>query len=104
MAETLEEGAAISAVAQRHGVSASQVLAWRKAARKQALAAAACPAFVPAALERRQEAGAKARMGYGPLLIEVEMEGAKIRIPPDAAPKTIQAVLEALLGLPERRR
>jgi hypothetical protein len=43
-------------------------------------------------------------MGYGPLLIEVEIEGAKIRIPPDAVPKTIQAVIEGLFGLPKRRR
>ena len=43
-------------------------------------------------------------MGDGPLLIEVEIEGAKIGIPSDAAPKTILAVFEGLSGMPKRRR
>ncbi len=100
VAETLEPGAAVSEVAQRHGVSASQVFSWRKAARKQAAVPAAYPALVPAAIEPRL--GTPVRMGYG--LIEVEIEGAKIRIPPDAAPKTVLAVLEGLSALPKRRR
>jgi transposase len=103
VAETLEAGAAVSEVAQRHGVSASQVFSWRKAARKQAAAVtAACPAFVPAAIEPGPST--PVRVGCGHLLIEVEIEGAKVRIPPDAAPKTVLAVLEGLSGLPKRRR
>jgi transposase len=100
VAETLEPGAAVSEVAQRHGVSASQVFSWRKAARKQAAVPAAYPAFVPAAIEPGPST--PVRMGYA--LIEVEIEGAKIRIPPDAAPETVLAVLEGLSVLPKRRR
>src|SRR5271166_6228113 len=85
VAETLEAGAAVSEVAQRHGVSASQVFSWRKAVRKQAAVPAAYPAFVPAAIEPGPST--PVRMGYGPVMIEVEIEGAKIRIPPDAVPK-----------------
>ena len=81
VAETLEPGAAVSEVAQRHGVSASQVFSWRKA--QAGRVPAAYPAFVPTVIE--PEPSTSVRMGYG--LIEVEIEGAKIRIPPDAAPR-----------------
>jgi len=103
VAEALKEGAVISEVARRHNVASSQLFTWRKAAREQALAEAeARTAFVPVAVEQAQ--AALVRMSHGASMIEVEIEGAKLRIPPDAAPRTIQAVIEALGALPERRR
>jgi transposase-like protein len=38
VAEALEEGAVVSAIARRHSVAPRQVFAWRKAAREQASA------------------------------------------------------------------
>jgi transposase len=103
VAETLEEGAAVSAVAQRHGVAASQVFAWRRAACQQTSRAARLT-FAPVAIGPAAEAGTPVGLGYSPSLIEVEIEGAKLRIPQDAAAKTVRAVMDGLLGLLKRRR
>jgi transposase len=102
VAEAFEEGAVVSEVARRHNVAASQVFTWRKAARQRALAEEAQTAFVPVSICHAQPT--PLRMNHGPSMIEVEIEGAKIRIPPDAAPKTIEAVIEGLSALPKRRR
>jgi transposase len=103
VAETLEEGAAVSAVAQRHGVAASQVFAWRRAACQQASRRARLT-FAPVAIGPAAEAKATVQVGYSAALIEVEIEGAKLRIPPDAAAKTVQVVMDGLLSLLKRRR
>jgi transposase len=92
VAETLEAGAAVSAVAQRHGVAASQVFAWRRSACQQASSATRLT-FAPVAIGPAAEAKTPVQVGYSPPLIEVEIEGAKLRIPPDAAAKTVQVVL-----------
>jgi transposase len=95
VAESFEEGAVVSEVARRHNVATSQLFTWRKAAREQASAESEVQtAFVPVAVSHAQPA--PVRMNHGPSMIEVEIEGAKIRIPPDASPKTIEAVIEGL--------
>jgi transposase len=101
VAESFEEGAVVSEVARRHNVAVSQLFTWRKAARDQALAEAEVQtAFVPVAVSNARPA----RMNHASPMIEVEIEGAKIRIPPGAAPKTIAALIEGLSALPARRR
>ena len=56
VAETLEPGASVCAVARRYGVHASQLFAWRKAAREGALqdepnTFAIGPAFTPVVVQ-----------------------------------------------------
>jgi transposase len=105
VAETLEEGAVVSAVARRHGVAASQVFAWRKAAQKQSLSLPAqAAAFAAVALDRPPMTGTAVREPPPPFAIEVEMKGAKLRIPLHASREAILAVMDGLLGVPKRRR
>ena len=47
VAETLQPGASVSAVAQRHGLHPSQLFAWRKAARDGRLVTERGEGFVP---------------------------------------------------------
>lgn len=47
VAETLQPGASVSAVAQRHGMHPSQLFAWRKAARDGRLIADGSVEFAP---------------------------------------------------------
>jgi len=102
VAETFEEGAVICEVARRHNIASSQLFAWRRAARERALETEASTPFVPVTIEQAQAAAV--RTSHGPSMIEVEIEGAKIRIPTDAAPKTVKALIEGLSALPKRRR
>jgi len=103
IAEALEEGAVVSAIARRHGVAPSQVFAWRKAAREQALALGApTPLFAPVIFEERKASAPSA--GAEPLLlIEVEACGAKLRIPANASRDAILAVMEGLAAFTRRR-
>lgn len=106
--ETLVPGAAVSEVARRHGLSPQQIFGWRREARRVFDAgSAASPAFVPVIVEppsigvpqnlpkppRRKRAAA--RSGDG---IELELDGVVVRIGPDASPRSIAAVIQALKG------
>ena len=68
VAETLEPGASVSAVAQRHGMHPSQLFAWRKAARDGRLVEESRVEFTPvivaepAALPAPTAASAAGRM------------------------------------------
>ena len=103
VAEALEEGAVVSAIARRHGVAPSQVFAWRKAAREQALALGTpTPLFAPVIFEDRKASSPSACAE--PLLpIEIETCGAKLRIPPNASRDAILAVMEGLAAFTRRR-
>jgi transposase len=104
VAETLEEGAVVSAVARKHGVAPSQVFGWRKAAlERSSNLPVEMAAFAAVTLDGTRLTG-PALCEPASLMIEVEIKGAKIRIPPDAAPKTITAIIQGLCGLPKRRR
>ena len=97
----------ISAVARRHGLSASQLFTWRRQAR---CAPVSCSLedglrFVPALLtpEPRQPTSDKAEISTrrGPVSctgIEVELAGARVRIGSDAGVEAIAAVIRALKG------
>lgn len=103
VAEALEEGAVVSEIARRHQVAASQVFTWRRQAQEQALAAETV-SFAPVVVEHRQAQGLSPAPPSPCGAIEIEIDGAKLRIPPDASRETIFAVIEAALGLPKRRR
>jgi transposase len=102
VAETLEEGAVVSVIAHRHGVAASQVFAWRKEARERILHRAP---LTPVVLDDNaaSEAAAAIPRPSPCSMIEIEANGARLRIPSDAAPKTIKAVMEGLGALKRRR-
>jgi transposase len=103
VAEALEEGAVVSEIARRHQVASSQVFAWRRQAREQALAAQSI-SFAPVIIDQQQ---AQAWSPPPPLpreAIEIDIDGARLRIPPDASRETIFAVIEAALGPARRRR
>ena len=104
VAETLEEGAVVSAVARRHGVAPSQVFAWRKAARVQSLALPAETApFAPVVVADGRAQGPPP-FAQRPLpMIEVETAEAKLRIPVDASREAILALIEGLGALKKRR-
>ena len=109
VAESFSGLETVCAVARRHGLSPSQLFAWRRVLRKQleergqALPAAASPSFVPAVIEplpmsapvpvakrsrprRRSKAGA----------VELEIDGVSVKIGQGADVGTITAVIEAL--------
>ncbi len=103
--ETLVSGAVVSDVARRHGLTPQQVFTWRRQARHAATTIKSeAPQFVPAivetsllsrpasALPRKRTRQARRSCAR----IEVEIEGASVRIGCGADAKTIAAVLRAL--------
>lgn len=105
VAETLREGAVITEIARRHRVSASQIFTWRKKARERAAALTAeATSFAPVVMRDSFVQPASS----GPLspspVIEVELNGARLFIPPNASRDAIFAVIEAVGGLQKRRR
>ena len=102
--ETLEEGASVSEVARRHGVDVSQVFKWRRDAGLRSRPSASEPVmFAPLLIEKKDapppEQGEAAPLPSG--LIELELAGARARIPVTAGREVILAVID---GLSMRRR
>lgn len=105
VAETLEDGAVVSEVARRHRVAPNQVFSWRKEARQRALALTTETAtFAPVVLEHQQPQGPSPAQALPSPIIEIEIDGAKLRIPMNAPRDAIFAVVEAIGGLSKRRR
>ncbi|MDI4658250.1 MULTISPECIES: IS66-like element accessory protein TnpA [Xanthobacter] len=103
VAESLEPGATVSAVARRHALSPQQLFTWRREARK---ASEMIPAFVPAvvapepapASEPSAPPSQPKRRGRQrrAAAIEVDVAGVRVRIENGASPATIAAVIGAL--------
>jgi transposase len=106
VAETLQEGAVITEIARRHPGSASQIFTWRKKARERAAALTAYEAtsFAPVVMQDPFVQPASSGSLSAPSMIEVEINGARLRIPPNASRDAIFAVIEAAGGLQKRRR
>jgi transposase len=102
VAETLQEGETVCAVARRHGLSPQQLFGWRRQARQSAVGAEdRAPHFVPAVVETAPAARVRRRKRshHGDQvsgLIEVEISGVTVRIGRGADAKTVAAVLRAL--------
>jgi transposase len=102
VAETLQEGETVCAVARRHGLSPQQLFGWRRQVRQSAAAGENTPPhFVPAVVEiapaarvRRRKRTQRGDQTSG--LIEVEISGMTVRIARGADAKTVAAVLRAL--------
>lgn len=105
VAETLQEGAVITEIARRHRVSASQIFTWRKKARERTAALTAeATSFAPVVMQDPSVQPASSGPLSSPPMIEVEINGARLRIPPTASRDTIFAVIEAAGSLQKRRR
>ena len=111
VAESYSGEQSVSAVARRHGMSASQLFTWRRLLRKEmeergiALPAPSreAPMFVPAVLEEQEPSPpivaskrASRRRSSRASAIEVEVAGALVRIDSGADAETIAAVITAL--------
>jgi transposase len=102
VAETLQDGETVCAVARRHGLSPQQLFGWRRQARQPATSTEnAAPHFVPAVVEtapatrvRRRKRIERGDQISG--LIEVEISGVTVRIGRGADANTVTAVLRAL--------
>ena len=105
VAETLADGAVVSEVARRHRVAPSQVFSWRKEACERASTLPLeTAAFAPVVVEHQQAQGPSPAQALPSSMIEIEIGGAKLRIPPNASREAIFAVVEAIGGLSKRRR
>jgi transposase len=110
VAESLEEGANISEVARRNGVSRGLLTVWRH---KLAAAGVTGPGFVPVRIDAESDpattgepdavAPAQTRaleIAPRPVeprgAIEIEVSGARIRVEPGVDPATLSTVLSAL--------
>ena len=88
--ETLVQGAVVSEIARRHGLTPQQVFTWRRQARRLPTPMADDPPFVPAVVDamvpavavghERKTARRKAKPDVGG--IEIEAEGVTIRVGP----------------------
>ena len=102
--ETLEEGASVSEVARRHGVDVSQVFKWRRDAGLRSRPSASEPVMFAPLLIEQKDAPQPEQREAAPLpsgLIELELAGARARIPVTAGREVILAVID---GLSMRRR
>ena len=110
VAESLADGAVVSEVARRHGLSPQQLFGWRARLRDAVNGSApssdATPAFVPAVVESRPPSPAAPSLpaamvaigaaGVDPALIEIALGGAIVRVRGEADPRALTAVLKAL--------
>jgi transposase len=107
VAEIATSGESVCAVARRHGLSPQQLFGWRRQLRE---ADAECSAaeglqFVPAVVEAasssasaicRQRNATRSEAEPDAGLIEIELDGAKVRVGRGADAKMVIAVLRAL--------
>ena len=112
-AESFEEGASISEVARRNGVSRGLLTVWRRqvaaavigkahnfvpiqiAAESAGGRAGACECISP--VQKPLEIAAPPAEVCG--VVEIEMNGARIRVEPGVDPATLSVVLSALRGM-----
>jgi transposase len=107
VAESLAEGAVVSEVARRHGLSPQQLFGWRARLRDAVKGSApscdATPSFVPAIVENEPPSPAAPALpaamgaaGVVPASIEVALGGVIVRVRGEADPRALTAVLKAL--------
>jgi len=90
VAESLAPRASVSAVARAHGLTAAQIFRWRRSAApaKQTVSVPAL-SFAPVIVDDQTSRPTSD-------VIEIELKGAKLRIPGQTRPATILALLKAL--------
>jgi len=100
VAESFRPGANIAAVARRNGVNVGLLHYWRKRAKSHASEAldAHAPTFARVAISDVFQA-APAQSAF-PRMIEIEIQGAIVRVPDGSAPETLALVLSVLRSTP----
>lgn len=110
VAESLADGAVVSEVARRHGLSPQQLFGWRARLRAAVKGAAPSPdapaAFVPAIVENEPPPPAAPALpaavvamgaaGVDPAPIEIALGSVIVRVRGQADPRALTAVLRAL--------
>jgi transposase len=109
VAESLAEGAVVSEVARRYGLSPQQLFGWRARLRDAVKGLApspdATPAFVPAIVEDEPPSPAApafpavvamSAAGVAPPPIEIALGGVIVRVRGEADPRALTTVLKAL--------
>jgi transposase len=111
VAESYSGKDSVSAVARRHAMSASQLFTWRRLLRKEMeergialpVRPREAPMFVPAVVEEQEPSPpavsskpASRRRSSRASVIELEIDGALVRIGSSADAETIAAVITAL--------
>ena len=109
VAESLAEGAVVSEVARRHGLSPQQLFGWRSrlrnAVKDSTALSDATPAFVPAIVEDEPPSPAAPALptvvamgavGMTPAPIEIAVGGVIVRVRGEADPRALTTVLKAL--------
>ncbi|MGH6949461.1 MAG: IS66-like element accessory protein TnpA [Vitreimonas sp.] len=110
VAESLAEGAVVSEVARRHGLSPQQLFGWRARLRAGVKGSAppsdATPSFVPAIVENEPPSSAapslparvvaKGAAGSDPASIEIAFGGIVVRVRGEVDPRALTTVLKAL--------
>jgi transposase len=113
VAESEREGETVCAVARRHGLTPQQLFAWRREARRRRVAAAepmsapalafvpvvsdaGVPAATPQKTRGRPRSAPGSRVAARRIAVEIEIDGAVVRVRHGADARTVGAVLEAL--------
>jgi transposase len=98
VAESYEKGETGSGVARRHGLTPQQLFAWRRDARQQTGdgAARGGMGFARVVVDACAEALVSSGLCGGPLVIEIVIGGATVRVPVGTDGTTLQTVLRAV--------
>jgi len=89
VAESLASGASVSAIARAHGLTPAQLFRWRRDAGAAQTSAPPALSFAPVVVSESASPAAVA-------MIEIELRGARLRVPSSTRPATIVALLKAL--------
>lgn len=92
--ESLRPGVVISQVARRRGLPPQQLFTWRREARQKAAVSDGAP-FTPVIVEPRLTSESKS-VSVRPHVIELDIDGASMRIWRDAHVDMVTAVIGAL--------
>jgi len=102
VSETCEEGALVSHVARRHGLTPQQLFAWRRQARREADEGIGGSPFAPVVVEPPRVASPPAESAETklsdshPPVIELDVEGSSVWIWPGAEAAMVTAIIDAL--------
>jgi transposase len=101
IAETLESGANVSAIARRHGLWPQQIFTWRRQARCAVAGSAEGMAFAPVVVDQpatvpEPRNRKKVVQSPVPVPIEVKIGKAVVQIREGADPRALAAVVRAL--------
>lgn len=99
VAESYSSADTVCGVARRHGLTHSQLFAWRRQALRAPASAQEAPHFVPAIVEGSPPESAPEptrHLRHSSGVIEVKLDGATVRVGRGAEERTITAVIRAL--------